>query len=324
MSTEIVPFTEPVALGGIAASPPALFLKEARAAERFFDFFTANIQNKHTRRAYYNAACRFSEFCAQRSVHDLSHVRPVHIAGYIESLREGFAKPTIKQHLAAIRMLLDWLVVGQVIEVNPAHAVRGPKHVVIKGRTPVLNREEARALLSCIDTSTLTGLRDRALIAIMIYTFARVGAVLQMKVGDYFSQGRRGWVRLHEKGGKEHEAPCVPKLETYLDAYIAAGGIAEDKDGPLFRTTGRFTGTPHRMTQQDGYRMIQRRARQAGIKTRIGNHSMRATGITDYLKSEGTLEHAQVMAAHSSPRTTKLYDRRNDEIALDEYEKVRI
>jgi site-specific recombinase XerC len=145
-----------------------------------------------------------------------------------------------------------------------------------------------------------------------------------MNFEDYFSQGRRGWVRLHEKGGKEHEAPCVSKLEGYLDAYIAAAGIGDDKDGPLFRTTGRFTGTPHRMTQQDGYRMIQRRARQAGIKTRIGNHSMRATGITDYLKSDGTLEHAQTMAAHSSPRTTKLYDRRNDDTALDEYERVRI
>ncbi len=324
VSREIVPFAEPEGLVGIAAKPPSLYLQQARAAERFFDFFTANIQNKHTRRAYYNAACKFSEFCAECGVHDLEDVKPVHVASYIESLREGFAKPTIKQHLAAIRMLFDWLVVGQIIDVNPAHAVRGPKHVVIKGRTPVLNREEARALLSSIDTSTLTGLRDRALIAVMIYTFARVGAVLQMNVGDYFSQGRRGWVRLHEKGGKEHEAPCVSKLESYLDAYIAAAGIADDKDGPLFRTTGRFTGTPHRMAQQDGYRMISRRARQAGIKTRVGNHSMRATAITDYLKSNGTLEHAQIMAAHSSPRTTKLYDRRSDETALDEYEKVGI
>jgi site-specific recombinase XerD len=262
--TALVEFEAPADLAAGDNSPPALFLKEARAAERFFDFFTANIQNKHTRRAYFNAACRFSAFCSEHGVHDLAHVKPVHVAGYVESLREGFAKPTIKQHLAAIRMLFDWLIVGQIIEVNPAHAVRGPKHVVTKGRTPVLNREEARALLSCIDTSTLTGLRDRALIGIMIYTFARVGAVLQMNVGDYFSQGRRGWVRLHEKGGKEHEAPCVPKLEAYLDAYIAAAGIADDKDGPLFRTTGRFTGRSHRMTQQDGYRMIHSaRARQA-------------------------------------------------------------
>lgn len=324
MTREIVPFIEPHGLKGISVKAPTLFIKEARASERFFDFFTANIRNKHTRRTYYNAACKFSEFCTQRGVHDLAHVKPVDVASYVESLLPGFAKPTIKQHLAAIRMLFDWLIVGQIIAVNPAHAVRGPKHVVIKGRTPVLNREEARALLSSIDTGTLKGLRDRALIAVMVYTFARVGAVLQMNVGDYFTQGRRAWIRLHEKGGKEHEAPCVSKLETYLDAYIAAAGIADDKDGPLFRTTGRLTGTPHRMTQQDGHRMISRRASLAGIETRIGNHSLRATGITDYLKSEGMLEHAQIMAAHSSPRTTKLYDRRSDETALDEYEKVGI
>jgi integrase len=158
----------------------------------------------------------------------------------------------------------------------------------------------------------------------MIYSFARVGAVLQMNVGDYFTQGRRGWVRLHEKGGKEHEAPCHHKLEAFLDEYIKAAGIADDEDGALFRTTGRSTGTAHRMTQPDAFRMIQRRARQAGIKTHIGNHSLRATGITDYLKSQGTLENAQQMANHSSPRTTKLYDRRNDETSLDEYEKVGI
>jgi site-specific recombinase XerD len=163
VTTALVPLDTPANLAAQGSSPPALFLKEARAAERFWDFFTANIRNRHTRRAYYNAACKFSEFCAERGVHDLAHVKPVHVAGYVESLLPSFAKPTIKQHLAAIRMLFDWLVVGQIIEVNPAHAVRGPKHVVTKGRTPVLNREEARALLSCIDTSTLTGLRDRAL-----------------------------------------------------------------------------------------------------------------------------------------------------------------
>jgi integrase len=202
--------------------------------------------------------------------------------------------------------------------------VRGPKHVVRKGKTPILDREEARALLEGIDTSSVVGLRDKALIATMVYTFARVGAVLQMNVSDYFTQGRRGWVRLHEKGGKEHEAPCHHKLEAFPDEYLKAAWVARDKDGPLFRTTGRATGTPHRMTQPDAYRMLQRRARQAGIKTHIGNHSLRATGITDYLKSDGTLENAQQMANHSSPRTTKLYRRRNEESSLDEYERIGI
>jgi site-specific recombinase XerD len=322
---QVVP---PRGLAVLAVEPPALFLPDAKAAERFFGFFTTNIRNKNTRRAYYKAACRFSDWCAGRGLRDLAHVKPLHVAAYVESLLEDenhkLAKPSVKQHLAALRMLFDWLVVGHVIEVNPAHAVRGPKHVVKKGRTPVLDREEARALLSGIDTGSLVGLRDRAWIGTMIYSFARVGAVLQMNVGDYFSQGRRGWVRLHEKGGKEHEAPCHHKLEAFLDEYIRAAGMADDKDGPLFRTTGRSTGTAHRMTQPDAFRMVQRRARRAGIKTHIGNHSLRATGITDYLKSAGTLENAQQMANHSSPRTTKLYDRRNDETSLDEYEKVGI
>jgi site-specific recombinase XerD len=120
-------------------------------------------------------------------------------------------------------------------------------------------------------------------------------------------------VRLHEKGGKEHEAPCHHKLEVFLDEYIAAVAIGNDKDGPLFCTTGRATGVPRRMVQKDAYKVIERRARQAGIKTKVGNRSLRATGITDYLKNDGTLEHAQAMANHSLPRTTKLYDRRGDE-----------
>lgn len=333
---EIVPYNVPRGLATYSARPPALFLPHAKAAERFFDFFTANIRNKNTRRAYYKAVCRFAEWCEARGLRDLAGVKPFHVAAYIEGL--ALSKPTVKQQLAALRMLFDWLVVGHVIEVNPAHAVRGPKYSVKKGKTPVLDREDARKLIASIkivkkkpdsagvesEEPNLVGLRDRALIGMMIYTFARVGAVLQMNVGDYFVQGRRGWVRLHEKGGKEHEAPCHHKLEGYLDEYIAAAGIAGDKDGPLFRTTGRFTGISHRMTQPDAYRMIRRRARRAGIKTQIGNHSLRATGITDYLKNQGTLENAQVMANHSSPRTTKLYDRRNDETSLDEYEKVGI
>ena len=231
----------------------------------------------------------------------------------------------MKQHLAALRMLFDWLVTGHVMEVNPAHAVRGPKYVVKKGKTPVLTADEARALLDAIDiTDTLTGLRDRALIGVMVYTFARVNAVIGMKVKDYFIQGRRGWVRLHEKGGKEHEVPCHHTLERYLDEYIASCRHRGEPEAPLFRSTGRKTGQAQALWQQDAYRMIQRRAAAAGIATRIGNHTFRATGITAYLKNKGLLEHAQTIANHASPRTTKLYDRRGDEISLDEVEKIAI
>jgi site-specific recombinase XerD len=268
MNTEIVPVTIPRGLAAISAKVPAQFVPNATAAERFFEFFTANIRNKNTRRANYKAACRFSEWCEGKGLRELASVRPLQVAAYIELLQlekpkgVGYSKPTVKQHLAALRMLFDWLVVGHVLDVNPAHAVRGPKYGVKKGETSVPDRDEALALLDRIhivnkvrqddgttnEEPNLVGLRDRALISVMIYTFARIGAVLQMNVGDYFTQGRRGWVRLHEKGGKEHEAPCHHKLETYLDEHIAAAGIADDTDGPLFRTTGPSTGELHRLT----------------------------------------------------------------------------
>jgi integrase len=124
------------------------------------------------------------------------------------------------------------------------------------------------------------------------------------------------------KAGSNTKPNATTIWEIYLDEYVAAAGIAADKDGPLFRTTGRLTGTPQRMTQPDAYRMIKRRAKHAGIKTQIGNHSMRGTGITAYLKNGGTREHAQALAAHASPRATELYDRREEEISLDEYEKL--
>jgi site-specific recombinase XerD len=304
--------------------PARLFAPTPKAARRTVEFFTAQINNDHTRKAYLNAARRFAEWCEAHGLHELADVQAFHVAAFIKELQGQFSSPTVKQHLAALRMLFDWLVTGHIIEVNPAHAVRGPKYVVKKGKTPVLNADEARTLLDIIPTDSLTGLRDRALIGVMVYTFARVNAVISMKVKDYFTQGRRGWVRLHEKGGKEHEVPCHHTLEKLLDEYIARAGIASEADGPLFRTTGRKTGEPHAMWQQDAYRMIQRRAAAAGIETKIGNHTFRATGITAYLKNNGTLEHAQTIANHASPRTTKLYDRRSDEISLDEVEKIAI
>jgi integrase len=209
---------------------------------------------------------------------------------------------------------------------NPAHAVRGPKYTQKKGKTPVLTPEEARELLDAIDIDSVVGLRDRALIGLMVYSFARVGAVLGMRVEDFFVQGRRGWVRLHEKGGKLHEMPTHHNLDHYLEAYIAAAGIADDRKEPLFRTTRARTGglTDHAMLQSDVWRMIRRRAADAGIATEIGCHSFRATGITAYLKNGGKLEIAQHMAAHESARTTGLYDRRSDEISLDEVERIGI
>jgi integrase/recombinase XerD len=250
----------------------------------------------------------------------------VHVAAYVETLQARLAAPSVKQHLAAIRMLFDWLVVGQIVPHNPAAPVRGPKHVVRKGKTPVLIGEEARQLLDAIRTDTVVGLRDRAFIGTLIYSFARVGAACTLDVDDVYHQGRRTWLRLHEKGGKRHDMPAHHELEVFLDTYMTAAGIAEAKGAPLFRTAVGKTGvlSERRLGRHNAYHMVQRRARDAGIATRIGCHTFRATGITAYLENGGTLEKAQLMAAHESPRTTKLYDRTNDQVTLDEVERIAI
>jgi len=294
------------------------------AIKKYLEFFTAHIRNPNTRRAYYRATEDFFHWCEDHELHEVARIEPVHVAAYIESLGRERSAPSIKQALAAVRMLFDWLVVGQVVQSNPAAAVRGPKHVVKRGRAPVLSPEETHALFESIPTNTMVGLRDRALIGILVYSFARIGAVLSMQVEDYYPQGKRWWLRLHEKGGKRHDMPAHHTLEELMDAYLQAAGIAEDKKGPLFRTAIGKTGqlSDHPLPRTNAYHMIRRRAKSAGIETPIGCHTFRATGITIYLLNGGSLEKAQMMAAHESPRTTKLYDRTNDQMSLDEVERI--
>jgi site-specific recombinase XerD len=297
-----------------------------RAQTRFFEFFVSNIRNSNTRRAYARATGDFLAWCSAQGVASIAEVQPLHVGAYVEILTREKSAPTAKQRLAAIRHLFDWLVVGQIVPVNPAASVRGPRHVVTVGKTPALDPAEASALLDAIDVATPAGLRDRALIGLMVYSFARIGAALAMKVEDAFVQNSRLWARLHEKGGKRHAMPCHHNLEIYLHAYIDGCGLAADPKGPLFRTIGRgtekLTATP--LPQANAYAMIRRRAAAAGIATRIGNHTFRATGITAYLKNGGTLEKAAAMANHASTRTTQLYDRRRDDVTLDEVERVLI
>jgi integrase len=217
-------------------------------------------------------------------------------------------------------------VTGQVVPMNPAAAVHGPKHVVKTGKTPVLEADEWRKLLDSIPSETLRDLRDRALIATLTYSFARITAALKMKVEDLRPRGAGWTVHLHEKGGKEHAMPCHHALAESLHAYINAAGIGEDRKGFLFRTARGHNAnalSERPMDQYAAWFMIRRRASKAGITAPIGCHTFRATGITAYLTNGGALEHAQEMAAHESPRTTKLYDRTRERLTQDEVERIR-
>ena len=178
--------------GGEIVLPQVIVDAGPSAVARFLEFFAGRIANARTRAAYGRAVGQFLGWCEARGL-GLRDVSPLHVAAYIRT--HPGSVPTVKQHLAAIRMLGDWLVVSQVLPVNPAAAVRGPKHVVTKGATPVLSPAEARKLLAAIDTGALAGLRDRALLSVMLYSFARVSAVLAMRRQDYFGQGSRGWLR---------------------------------------------------------------------------------------------------------------------------------
>jgi site-specific recombinase XerD len=296
-----------------------------QAGWRYVEFFAAAINNDHTRRAYARACSVFFAWCDHRSL-NLATIRPFDVAMWVKELQANHSAPGVKQQLAAVRMMFDWLVTGQVVPMNPAAAVRGPKHVVKTGKTPVLDAAEWRKLLDSIPTETLRDLRDRALIATLTYSFARITAALKMKVEDLRPRGAGWTVRLHEKGGKEHAMPCHHALAEALHAYIDKAGIAEDRKGWLFRTAPRHnadTLSARPMTQPDAWLMIRRRAVAAGITAPIGCHTFRATGITAYLANGGALEHAQEMAAHESPRTTKLYDRTRERLTQDEVERIR-
>jgi site-specific recombinase XerC len=306
--------------------PPALVIAAGeRAGIRFLEFFVSAIRNPHTRRAYARAAGDFLAWCAGAGVTSIAAVQPLHVAAWIERQTQTHAAPTVKQRLAAIRHLFDWLVVGQIVPHNPAASVRGPSHTTKTGRTPVLDATEARQLLDSIDVTTPIGLRDRALIALMVFSFARVGAALAMRVDDVYVQHWRLWVRLREKG-RRHEMPCHHTLEIYLHDYLEQTGLRDEPKSPLFRTIARGTGrlSTRPLPQANAYAMVRRRALAAGIDTAIGNHTFRATGITAYLENGGTLENAAAMANHASTRTTQLYDRRRDDISLDEVERIRL
>jgi len=313
------------------ASAPAGFLPALiahagpRATKRFVEFFAAEIRNPKTRRAYAFAVRRFTEWCEARGLL-LERIEPVVVAAYVEELQQELAPPSVKQHLAAIRRMFDYLATGGVLQGNPAASVRGPKHVVKVGKTPVLTEEEARALFDSIDPGTLPGLRDRALLAVMTYSFARVGAVVKMEVRDYYTQGKRSFFRLHEKGGKFHQVPVHHKAAELVDAYLEAAGIAGEPRTPLFRTslarTGRLTEDP--LTEHAALRIVKRRAAAAGLPREICCHTFRATGITSYLLNGGEVSKAQKIANHESPRTTELYNRTQDAVTLDEIERIRI
>ena len=323
MTQELVRTTHPGLPAQIADRLPPMVAADERTAWRFVDFFAVTIRNPNTREAYYRAVCRFMDWCDTRALGRLDAVMPIHVAAYVEQL--PLSRASVRQHLSAISRCFDWLVSGGVLQTNPATSVQRPRHVVRVGKTPVLSDEEARTLLESIPADKIGGIRDRALIGAMLYTFGRVGAVIAMDVEDYRVSYHQRMFLLHEKGGKEHQVPAHHRLVEYLGQYMDTTGLWQTPKAPLFQaldiTRSSLKGT--RMNRQIVFQMVRRRARAAGLPSTVNCHSFRATGITNYLSNGGSLEDARAIAAHESSQTTRLYDRTGDSITLDEIERIR-
>ena len=310
------------------------------ASKRILEFFTARIRNPHTRRAYVRAVGEFLAFCAERGKLSLRDIDPVTVAAYVEA--HPASAPTRKVHLAAVRKLFDFLVTGQIIPVNPALSVEGPRHTVTEGTTPAFENEQVRQLLASLDTSTVVGLRDRAIIATLTYTAARVGALSKLRLKDFRPEGSQQILLFQEKRSKVRKIPVRHDLELLLLGYIQAAAIGEDhKNSPLFRPARRKTGRlkpledsydppppPSRrrdsMKPKDMLRMLKRRLKDAGLPGNFTCHSFRATTITDLLKQGIPLEDVQYLAGHSDARTTKLYSRTRQEVTRNIVERISI
>ena len=275
---KITPILEPLP-APIVTRVPAMFGEAGTSAwERVIEFFTARLRNPNTRMAYLHAVKRFAGWCQYRGI-GLSDLTPYLIAAYLENLQQQLSLPSVKQHLSALRSLFDYLVITQILPTNPAQSVRGPRYVVKKGLTPCLAPDEAKQLFESIGTSTLSGLRDRALLGVMVYSFARVSAVVAMDRTDYFPQGKRYWFRLHEKGGKLHDVPAHHKAEEYMDAYLQIANLDTGKHVAIFQTlnqAGKLTG--RRMGRRDVLDMIKKRAKESGLMTAVCCHTFRAYG----------------------------------------------
>jgi integrase/recombinase XerD len=307
---------------------PAILSRAGNAAMFATDeFFYGRIRNEHTRSAYLIAVKRFLAWAEVRGL-ELQQIAPKDVGQYIDGLRnENTSVATRKQHLAALRHYFDGLVTRHAILLNPALSVRGERYQVVEGKTPEITVIGARQLLAAIGTTDMVELRDRAIVAILIYTASRAGAVASLKRDSFYHVGDQRMLHFDEKGGKSREIPVRHDLEQMIFEYLDAAGLRNArKDTPLFRTAYKKTGTLTTKTMRviDICRMVKRRLKDAGLPVRLSPHSFRVTTITDLLEHGVPLEDVQRLAGHADPRTTRLYDRRDKKITRNIVERISI
>ena len=318
---------EPLPLVLEAAGPNARFAYE--------EFLSELAENSLI--AYRRALYRFFAHLEDQGL-ELRDVGPKHVRSYIQGLQATIrtkrgeeprtkpaSKPTKKLHLAAPRHFFDKAVQRHAMLLNPALSVRGPKHSVTTGKTKGLGLRQARKLLKSIDVTTPIGLRDRAIIATLLYTAARRGAVAKLRRKDFHTDGRQHYFEFDEKGGKQRTIPCREDLERYMNAYLEVATPMQPED-PVFRTArGRNQELADGgITGDDVLRMFKRRLKAAGLPTTFSCHSCRKATATNLLEQGVELADVQNFLGHADPRTTKLYDAREMTVTRNLVERIGI
>lgn len=326
MKANLTPKTDALTSSKLSLVPPKFILRGGSALVSAYAAFFSQTLNENTNQAYANGLKLFCDFLSDIKIDDILDVEPKHITDFVGKMNdEDYGVATTRLYLSALRMFLDSCVVDGMISVNPAKAVKLPRHSSRTGKTPVIIPQQVRQILDSIPCMTQTDYRDRALIGLMVFSFFRVSAALSLSLKDYELRGNQRWIIGEEKGSKRHEMPVHPSLEGLVDEYIAFVGMT-DLSTPLFQSGnargGKLTGRPYDRTS--AWRMVRRRAAAAGVHREIGNHSFRATGITTYLNAGGSLEDARIMANHSDATTTKLYDRTGDRVKITEVNRIEI
>lgn len=308
------------------AVPHLLVTEASKSAQAVWEeFFLGQIRNRHTRIAYGRAVSRFLDW-ALLSNKRLNEISPGMIGYYFDTL--NLSIPTKKLELAALRGFFGALVNRHVLKLNPAATVRGERYSVVEGKTAEISVNQARSLLASIDTKTVIGLRDRAVISCLIFTAARAGAVAKLRRKDFVCDGPRCSLRFEEKGGKAREIAVSSKLQTAIMEYLKVA----DENGqsspelPLFRSIqGRKEVlTTAGIAGSDICRIVKRRIQQAGLSARLSPHSFRVLAITNLLLNGKSIESVQNLAGHADIRTTKLYDRRPNGITRDLVESISV
>jgi integrase len=339
----IPPSPSQIAPVGRAKPLPAIIANAGPTASfAWEEFFAASLRNAHTRAAYAHAARCFLDREELKGV-ALKNITPGMVGRYFD--QHPGSLPTRKLHLAALRRLFDLFVNRHLMLLNPAASVRGERYQVIEGKTPEITAVQARTLITSIATSAkvmrktadgeveevivplAVGHRDRGILAVLLYTAARAGAVAKLRLKHFTYDGSQWTLRFDEKGGKSREIPVRHDLQTLLLQYLEVAGIAQaSRDAPLFpsayRTSGRLTANP--LTGADICRMVKRRLKAAGLPARLSPHSFRVFTVTDLLSQGVSLEEVQLLAGHSDPRTTRLYDRRQQRVTRNVVERISI